>query len=142
MIRGVLASSIIHPMTRAASKATRTYLFFSLGGAAFAFASMIFLIANGGDGSFTLGGLLTGHPYGPEITRIFFVLGFFGFGVKSAVFPLHAWLPRAAVAPTPVTALLHAVAVVKAGAFAVIRLTWFCFGTDLLAGTWAQWVPM
>ena len=133
---------VLHPMTRAASKATRTYLFFSLGGAAFAFASMIFLIANGADGSFTLGGLLTGHPYGPEITRIFYVLGFFGFGVKAAVFPLHVWLPRAAVAPTPVTALLHAVAVVKAGAFAVIRLTWFCFGTDLLAGTWAQWVPM
>ncbi|MBQ2327866.1 MAG: proton-conducting membrane transporter, partial [Oscillospiraceae bacterium] len=133
---------VLHPMTRAASKATRTYLFFSLGGAAFAFASMIFLIANGADGSFTLGGLLNGHPYAPEITRIFFVLGFFGFGVKAAVFPLHVWLPRAAVAPTPVTALLHAVAVVKAGAFAVIRLTWFCFGTDLLAGTWAQWVPM
>ncbi|MBQ9373292.1 MAG: proton-conducting membrane transporter, partial [Oscillospiraceae bacterium] len=59
---------VLHPMTRAASKATRTYLFFSLGGAAFAFASMIFLIANGADGSFTLGGLLNGHPYAPEIT--------------------------------------------------------------------------
>ena len=133
---------VLHPMTRAASKATRTYLFFSLGGAAFAFASMIFLTANGAGGSFALGGLLGGHPYEPEITRIFFVLGFFGFGVKSAVFPLHVWLPRAAVAPTPVTALLHAVAVVKAGAFAVVRLTWFCYGTDLLAGTWAQGVPM
>lgn len=61
-----------------------------------------------------------------------------GFGVKAAVFPLHGWLPKASVAPTPVTALLHAVAVVKAGAFAVIRLTYYSYGTDFLKGTWAQ----
>ena len=54
--------------------------------------------------------------------RPVFVLAFGGFGVKAALWPLHAWLPAAAVAPTPVTALLHAVAVVKAGAFACIRL--------------------
>ena len=51
-----------------------------------------------------------------------FALSFMGFGVKAAIWPLHGWLPSAAVAPTPVTALLHAVAVVKAGAFACIRL--------------------
>ena len=133
---------VLHPMTRKAVKATRTYLLFSLGGAAFAFAAMLFLISNGAGGDFTLGGLLHEHPYGAEITRIIFVLGFFGFGVKSAVFPLHVWLPKAAVAPTPVTALLHAVAVVKAGAFAVMRLTWFCFDPALLRGTWAQWLPL
>lgn len=134
---------VMHSMTRQAVKATRTYLLFSLGGAAFAFASMIFLIANGAGGSFTLGGLLAADPYGkPFITRIFFVLGCLGFGVKAAVFPLHVWLPRASVAPTPVTALLHAVAVVKAGAFAVIRLIWFCYGPALLKGTWAQWLPL
>ena len=133
---------VLHPMTRKAVKATRTYLLFSLGGAAFAFASMLFLISNGAGGCFTLGGLLSTHPYGAEITRLFFVLGFFGFGVKAAVFPLHIWLPKAAVAPTPVTALLHAVAVVKAGAFAVIRLTWFCFDPTLLRETWAQWIPL
>lgn len=134
---------VLHSMTREAVKATRTYLLFSLGGAAFAFAAMIFLIANGAGGSFTFGGLLTEAPYGkPWITQVFFVLGFFGFGVKAAVFPLHVWLPKASVAPTPVTALLHAVAVVKAGAFAVMRLTWFCFGPTLLKGTWAQWLPL
>ena len=133
---------VLHPMTRQAVKATRTYLLFCLGGAAFAFASMIFLIANGAGGSFTFGGLLTAHPYSPLITQIFFVLGFFGFGVKAAVFPLHAWLPKASVAPTPVTALLHAVAVVKAGAFAVMRLTWFCYSPDLLRGNWAQILPL
>lgn len=65
-----------------------------------------------------------------------------GFGVKAAVFPLHGWLPKASVAPTPVTALLHAVAVVKAGAFAVIRLTYYSYGTDFLKGTWAQYAVM
>lgn len=133
---------VLHPMTRKAVKATRTYLLFSLGGAAFAFAAMIFLVSNGAGGSFAAGGILRTHPYSPEITRIFFVLGFFGFGVKAAVFPLHIWLPKAAVAPTPVTALLHAVAVVKAGAFAVMRLCWYCFSPTLLRGTWAQWVPL
>ena len=69
-----------------------------------------------------------------------FVLGFLGFGVKAAIFPFHDWLPAASVAPTPVTALLHAVAVVKAGAFAVIRLSHYCFSPDLMRGTWAQTV--
>ncbi len=134
---------VLHAMTREAVKAARTYLLYSLGGAAFAFASMIFLIAAGAGGSFTLGGVLRDAPYGnPALVRFFFVLGFFGFGVKSTVFPLHGWLPKAAVAPTPVTALLHAVAVVKAGAFAVIRLTWYCYGPDLVRGTWAQYLPL
>lgn len=133
---------VLHGMSRRAVKAARTYLLFSLGGAAFAFASMIYLIAAGAGGSFTLGGLLTTAPEGhDEIVRIFFVLGFFGFGVKSAVFPLHIWLPKASVAPTPVTALLHAVAVVKAGAFSVIRLAWYCFSPTLLRDSWAQLVP-
>lgn len=71
-----------------------------------------------------------------------YVLAFFGFGVKAAVFPLYRWLPKAAVAPTPVTALLHAVAVVKSGAFAILRLTYFSFGIGFLRGSWAQWVVM
>ena len=65
-----------------------------------------------------------------------------GFGVKAAVFPFHGWLPTAGVAPTPVTALLHAVAVVKAGVFAIARVTFYSFGTDFLSGTWVQSVVM
>ena len=61
-----------------------------------------------------------------------------GFGVKAAICPFNSWLPQAGVAPTPVTALLHAVAVVKSGAFAIIRLTYYSFGTEFLKGTWAQ----
>ncbi len=62
--------------------------------------------------------------------------------MKAALFPCHGWLPEATVAPTPVTALLHAVAVVKSGAFAVIRLTYFSFGTQFLRGTWAHMAVM
>ncbi|MEG2316551.1 MAG: proton-conducting transporter membrane subunit, partial [Clostridia bacterium] len=69
-----------------------------------------------------------------------FLLGFLGFGVKAAIFPFHSWLPEASIAPTPVTALLHAVAVVKAGAFAVIRMSYYCFGAELVRGSWAQTV--
>ena len=80
---------------------------------------------------------------GHELTlQAVFVLAFFGFGVKAALFPFYRWLPAASVAPTPVTALLHAVAVVKSGAFAVMRLVYFGFGTDFLKETWAQLIVM
>ena len=62
--------------------------------------------------------------------------------MKAAVFPLHAWLPSASVAPTPVTALLHAVAVVKSGVFAIIRVTYFSFGAAVIAGSYAQHIPL
>ena len=94
--------------------------------------------------AFTYGGILNmdkvaGHE--KELMTVF-VLGFFGFGVKAAIFPFHGWLPAASVAPTPVTALLHAVAVVKSGAFAVMRLIYFGFGCEFVRGTWAQQVVM
>ena len=130
---------VIHTLTKKAVNATKTYLVFSIGGAAFAFAAMIFLISNGASGEFRLGGLLEQHPYANgNIALFFYLLGSLGFGVQAAIFPRHVWLPRASVAPTPVTALLHAVAVVKAGVFAVMRLTYFGFGTTLLKGTWVQ----
>ncbi len=130
---------VIQPMTKAAVRAGRTYLIYAIGGGAFAFASMMFLIANGAGDPFVMGGTLYARPYGNDnITYLFWLFGFLGFGVKAAIVPLHRWLPEASVAPTPVTALLHAVAVVKSGAFAAIRLTYYCFGTDALAGTWAQ----
>ena len=79
------------------------------------------------------------RPGGAEgVLQIAFLLGFCGFGVKAALFPFHHWLPTASVAPTPVTALLHAVAVVKAGIFAVARLIYFGYGAGALLGTRAQ----
>ena len=72
------------------------------------------------------------HLYGA------FILAFFGFGVKAAVVPFHSWLPAASVAPTPVSALLHAVAVVKGGVFALMRVVYWCFGAEFLIGTKVQ----
>jgi multicomponent Na+:H+ antiporter subunit D len=62
------------------------------------------------------------------------VLFIVGFGVKAALVPLHGWLPRAMVAPAPVSALLHAVAVVKAGAYGIVRVTFDLYGVEPLRG--------
>jgi multicomponent Na+:H+ antiporter subunit D len=62
-----------------------------------------------------------------------FALLILGVGVKAALVPLHAWLPQAMVAPAPVSALLHAVAVVKAGAFGIVRIVYDVFGIEFAA---------
>jgi multicomponent Na+:H+ antiporter subunit D len=72
-----------------------------------------------------LGSLVEQHP---ATLTLAFVLLVTGLGVKAAIVPLHGWLPRAMVAPAPVSALLHAVAVVKAGAFGIIRVVYDVFG--------------
>ncbi len=131
---------VMHGMKAKAVHAGRTYVYYSLGGAALAFMALVTVIHYSGNSNFTAGGLPQLAQAPDEILLPMFVLGFFGFGVKAAVFPLHRWLPDAGVAPTPVTALLHAVAVVKAGVFAVARLTYSCFGAERLSGTWAQTV--
>ena len=129
---------VMQPMTPQAKAAGVKYLVYSMSGAALAFIGLVFLILHDAQ-NFVLGGHITaGYTGELQLLLWAFLLSFVGFGVKSAIWPLHAWLPAAAVAPTPVTALLHAVAVVKAGAFACIRLIYYCFGTDLLQGSWAQ----
>jgi multicomponent Na+:H+ antiporter subunit D len=135
---------VMHEMDEKARYAGREYVIFSLSGAAFAFIGIVFLLNYGTTLNFTYGGVLDPELIpGSERTLLWvFVCAFFGFGVKAAVFPLCRWLPDASVAPTPVTALLHAVAVVKAGAFAVLRLIYYGFGADFLRGTFAQTVVM
>ncbi len=135
---------VIHTLSREAILAARKYLYYSLGGAAFGFIALIFSIVYGDGQSFAYGGILDLALIGDRagLLRLVYVLAFFGFGVKAAVCPFNSWLPDAGVAPTPVTALLHAVAVVKAGAFAIIRLTYYVYGTDFLKGTPAQYVVM
>ena len=135
---------VMHTLTREAILASRKYLYYSLGGAAFAFIGMIFIIIYGTTTEFVLGGVLDIGKIGDRgnVLLLIYVIAFMGFGVKAAIFPFNSWLPQAGVAPTPVTALLHAVAVVKAGAFAILRLTYYSFGTDFLRGTWAQYVVM
>lgn len=132
---------VMHTLSREAVLASRKYLYYSLGGAAFALMGMVFLIVYGGDNlEFMLGGILELQKISdkePLLLWIYF-FAFMGFGVKAAIWPMSSWLPQAGVAPTPVTALLHAVAVVNAGAFANIRLTYYSFGVDFLRGTWVQ----
>jgi multicomponent Na+:H+ antiporter subunit D len=83
-----------------------------------------------GTGDFTPGGILQGQLEGPALGLL---LGLFVFGIgKAAVMPVHRWLPAAMVAPTPVSALLHAVAVVKAGVFTVTKVIVYIFGVDYL----------
>ena len=134
---------VMHEMDGKGRYAGKKYILFSMSGAALAFIAMV-LIYHYGALDFVLGGSLdAGLAAGNEtLLRLAFLLGFFGFGVKAAVWPLHQWLPAASVAPTPVSALLHAVAVVNAGVFAILRITYYNFGTSLLKGSFAQWVMM
>ncbi len=80
---------------------------------------------------FRPGGILAGTVDGSAAV-VLLALYVFGIG-KAAVMPFHRWLPAAMVAPTPVSALLHAVAVVKAGVFTVLKVVVYVFGIDLLA---------
>lgn len=131
---------VMHAMDGRARFAGRKYLTHSAGGAACAFVALVFATLHGGGASFAMGGILDGTALAmPRNTLLAaYFMGFVGFGVKAAVVPFHGWLPAASVAPTPVTALLHAVAVVKGGVFAIVRLTHFVFGPGLLLGSWAQ----
>ncbi len=140
MLSLVTLPLVLHTRTREAILAARTYLYYMLGGAAFAFIGMIFILVYGTTSSFVPGGVLhvAGMGEKSNILLLIYVFCFCGFSVKTAMWPFSSWLPKAGVAPTPVTALLHAVAVVNTGAFAVMRVTYYSFGIELLQGTWAQ----
>ena len=135
---------VIHNKDTLSIRAGRKYLTYSITGAALALIAMVVIVFQAGTADFVLGGVLTAEmTAGREALLLgVFLLAFVGFGTKAAVFPMHAWLPAASVAPTPVTALLHAVAVVNTGAFAVLRVIYYSFGADFLAGTWAQTVAL
>lgn len=137
---------IIQPMTKQSKKAGRIYMYFSLAGSAMAFMGLMFLLKYTKGTDLSTDFIMGGNTFlneGPEsILRFAYFIAFLGFGVKSAIFPLHIWLPLAGAAPTPTTALLHAVAVVKSGVFALMRLTYFAFPLELIKGEWVQTVTM
>jgi len=94
-----------------------------------------------GTTDFMVGGFLSGHV-GPVVAGVLLVLYTFGIA-KAALFPVHMWLPNAMVAPTPVSAFLHAVAVVKAGVFTMIKMVVYVFGIDMVqASPVAHWLAI
>jgi multicomponent Na+:H+ antiporter subunit D len=135
---------VIHSMNQKAFAAGRKYLYYSFGGAALIFICLVFVVNYGDTLDFRMGGVFSGDIIAEHKNLLLqvFLIAFIGIGVKAAIFPLHGWLPSAAVAPTTVTALLHAVAVVKSGTFVAMRLTYYLFGAELLWGTWVQQTVM
>ena len=125
---------VTHKATDEAMRAGRLYLGLLIGSSiALLLPAIAWTWAVAGSLDFVPGGLLAGRitPFAAGVLLALFV---FGIG-KAAVMPLHRWLPAAMVAPTPVSALLHAVAVVKAGVFTVLKVVVYVFGIDLLAGS-------
>lgn len=110
----------------------RSYLAYTLGGSALFLTGIVWLESMTGPIAFAEPGALAGADAGS--LSIIFGLLVLGLGVKAALVPLHGWLPTAMVAPAPVSALLHAVAVVKAGAFGIVRIVYDVYGFDLVHG--------
>ncbi len=130
---------VVHRETDEARRAGRKYLAYTLSGGLVLIGATAWVQVLGIDATFTAGGFLGSAGLGDATRWGLFALLAAGVGVKAAVMPLHGWLPSAMVAPTPVSALLHAVAVVKAGVFGMVRVVAFVFGPALLAdmGAWA-----
>ena len=138
MLTLVTLPLVTHYQNKDSLYAGRLYIVYCIAGASLGLIAVVMGTLDG-SGDFRYGGNL-GGVFAPELMRVVFLLGFFGFGAKAALFPLFHWLPTASVAPTPVTALLHAVAVVNTGFFAVVRLSWYAYGPELLLGSFAQTV--
>jgi multicomponent Na+:H+ antiporter subunit D len=120
---------VIHKETPEAISAGRKYLVYTLSAGVCLLAATGITYALTGTVEFTPGGIVAGHA-DPNTLRWLFLLFMLGVGVKAGIMPLHSWLPTAMIAPTPVSALLHAVAVVKSGVFGCLRVLWFVFGTE------------
>jgi multicomponent Na+:H+ antiporter subunit D len=120
----------------------RMYLTYLAGASiALALPAMLIIYNITGTLDFTTQGILAGNNLSPGMLLALLLMLVFGFA-KAGIMPLHAWLPAAMVAPTPVSALLHAVAVVKVGVFSVFRVITGIFGVDLLASTHLNLVVM
>jgi multicomponent Na+:H+ antiporter subunit D len=134
---------VTHHGTEKAKRAGRVYLGILMGTSiGLLLLAMVWTYWAVGTTDFEPGGILAGEVSGRELL-ILLALYVFGTG-KAALMPFHRWLPAAMVAPTPVSALLHAVAVVKAGVFTVMKIAVYIFGPQLLAETgasrWLMWV--
>lgn len=133
---------VVHYRDNVGKKSGRKYLIYTLTSGQLFFAGIVYVYAKCGTTEFAAGGFINGAVSGNAALALF-ALMIVGGAVKAGVMPLHSWLPAAMVAPTPVSALLHAVAVVKAGAFCVIRIMAYTFGPELCrecgASTFMSW---
>ncbi|MBT6787066.1 MAG: monovalent cation/H+ antiporter subunit D family protein, partial [Acidiferrobacteraceae bacterium] len=128
---------VTHAGTPEARRGGRVYLGVLMGTSiGFLLLAVIWTWQLTGTTGFKAGGILAGQA-SPLVIGILYGLFAFGIG-KAALMPFHRWLPAAMVAPTPVSALLHAVAVVKAGVFAILKVTVYIFGIDLVGGSTAS----
>ena len=124
---------VAHDETQEARAAGRKYLAYTFGGGVAVFTGTVFVFLLTGTVDLTAGGIEALATADSNAARLAFALLAGGFSVKAAVMPLHSWLPDAMVAPTPVSGLLHAVAVVKSGAFGVARVVLDVFGPEAVA---------
>jgi len=123
---------VAHTETPEAIKSSRRYIAYLLGTSIAFQLSAIFLTYNAtGTLEFSNHGILAGKA--PDMLLIIIFILFMAGITKAAMMPFHSWLPAAMVAPTPVSALLHAVAVVKTGVFVLLKVILFVFGVDLLS---------
>ncbi len=125
---------VIHEGNKEARAAGIKYLIYSFLGAGLILAGLILTYGNIGTLEFTQGGIVDLSTGTLRMWQVAFLCFILGFGVKAAIMPLHAWLPSAMAAPTPVSALLHAVAVVKSGIFGIVRVMYSVFGITALVG--------
>ena len=123
---------VVHRGTPEAFRAGRVYLLYTLTAGLCLLVAIVWTGQLAGHLDFRAGGMLSGSDASAGVLAIVFALFVIGCGVKAGLIPLHTWLPVAMVAPTPVSALLHAVAVVKAGVFGMLRITGYVFGPPLL----------
>ncbi len=123
---------VTHAGTREAMQAGRVYLGILVSTSIlFLLLAILWTSELAGTLRFTPGGILSGRV---DAGAALLLLLLFAYGIgKAALMPFHRWLPAAMVAPTPVSALLHAVAVVKAGVFSVLKISIYVFGLDFLA---------
>jgi formate hydrogenlyase subunit 3/multisubunit Na+/H+ antiporter MnhD subunit len=124
---------VAHNQDEEARAAGRKYLTYTFLGGVAVLSGTVLVYWSAGTTAFTAGGIAGLAEADPAVARLAFALLAGGFGVKAALMPAHSWLPDAMVAPTPVSGLLHAVAVVKSGVFGIARVALDVFGPNLMS---------
>lgn len=123
---------VIHKESPEAIASGRKYLIYTLTAGVLLIAATVIVYMTSQHLNFVPNGFITSALFSPWLLKVVFLMFFIGVGVKAGVMPFHSWLPAAMVAPTPVSALLHAVAVVKSGVFGLMRITQYVFGPTVM----------